>query len=74
MRTLIDIPDEQVAELAKLARKEKVSRAALVRRAIADMLAAKRPTTPNAIDAAFGLWSDKVEDGLAYQERLRSEW
>jgi Arc/MetJ-type ribon-helix-helix transcriptional regulator len=27
-----------------------------------------------AVDAAFGLWSDMEEDGLAYQERMRSEW
>lgn len=25
-------------------------------------------------EAAFGLWSDMAEDGLAYQERMRKEW
>jgi metal-responsive CopG/Arc/MetJ family transcriptional regulator len=73
MRTLIDIPDDQIAELAKIAKEEKVSRAALVRRAIADLLAARKAKKPNGIDAAFGLWGPG-EDGLAYQERLRSEW
>jgi metal-responsive CopG/Arc/MetJ family transcriptional regulator len=73
MRTLVDIPDDQIAELTQLAEREKVSRAALVRRAIAALLASKRQSSEEAIAAAFGLWSDMEEDGLAYQERLRSE-
>jgi predicted transcriptional regulator len=60
--------------LAKIAEAENVSRAALVRRAIADLLKARRANKSDAIDAALGLWSDREEDGLAYQERLRSEW
>jgi metal-responsive CopG/Arc/MetJ family transcriptional regulator len=74
MRTLVDIPDDQLAELTKLAEREKVSRASLVRRAVSELLAAKRATGEDAIAAAFGLWADMEEDGLAYQERLRSEW
>ena len=74
MRTLVDIPDDQIDELNKLAEREKVSRASLVRQAVADLLAAKRKTGNAARDAAFGLWAGMEEDGLAYQERLRSEW
>jgi metal-responsive CopG/Arc/MetJ family transcriptional regulator len=74
MRTLIDIPDDQIAELAKLAETEKVSRAALVRQAITALLASKHSKNVDAMDAAFGMWADREEDGLAYQERLRSEW
>jgi metal-responsive CopG/Arc/MetJ family transcriptional regulator len=74
MRTLVDIPDDQLEELTKLAEREKVSRAALVREAVATLLAAKRKAGRDAIDAAFGLWAGMEEDGLAYQERLRSEW
>jgi len=74
VRTLVDIPDDQLEELTKLAEREKVSRAALVREAVAALLAAKRKTGDDAIDAAFGLWAGMEEDGLAYQERLRSEW
>jgi metal-responsive CopG/Arc/MetJ family transcriptional regulator len=73
MRTLVDIPDDQLDELTKLAEREKVSRASLVRQAVADLLAAKRKTGDDAIAAAFGIRPD-MEDGLAYQERLRSEW
>jgi metal-responsive CopG/Arc/MetJ family transcriptional regulator len=69
----VDIPDDQLTELTKLAEREKVSRASLVRRAVADLLEAKRATGDDAIAAAFGIRPD-MEDGLAYQERLRSEW
>ena len=74
MRTLVDIPDDQLEELNKLAEREKVSRASLVRQAVADLLAARRRSGSAARDAAFGLWAGMEEDGLAYQERLRSEW
>ena len=73
MRTLVDIPDNQIAELNQLARLNKVSRAALVREAISDLLASKRAPANDAIDAAFGIRPD-MEDGLEYQERLRAEW
>ena len=73
MRTLVDIPDDQLEELTKLAEREKVSRASLVRKAVADLLASKRQAHDDAIDAAFGIRPD-MEDGLAYQERLRNEW
>jgi predicted transcriptional regulator len=73
MRTLVDSPDDQLAELTQLAEREKVSRAALVRRAISDLLKSRRAPSADAIDAAFGIRPD-MEDGLAIQERLRSEW
>ena len=75
MKTLIDLPDEQIAILAEMGREQKKSRAALVRegvgKLIEDYLEARRLA---AIDAAFGVWKDKVEDGVAYQNRLREEW
>jgi hypothetical protein len=73
MRTLVDIPDDQIAALTELAQREKLSRAALIRRAIANLLATPSPSATDAIDAAFGIRPD-MEDGLAYQERLRAEW
>ena len=73
MRTLVDIPDDQIEQLNKLAEREKVSRASLVREAVANLLASKFQFNDDAIDAAFGIRPD-MEDGLAYQERLRSEW
>jgi predicted transcriptional regulator len=71
MRTIIDLPDEQVAPLKELAARTRLSRAELVRRAVAEYL--NRHRAPPE-DTAFGLWKDRDEDGLRYQERLRSEW
>jgi hypothetical protein len=48
-----------------------VSRAELLRRAVADYLT-RYAAAP--VDTAFGLWRRRAEDGLAYQERLRQEW
>lgn len=70
MRTLIDIPDEQISSLSILAKAQKTSRAELVRRAIAAYIEQVKPGTVEA----FGLWRANQEDGLAYQERQRSEW
>jgi hypothetical protein len=70
MRTIIDIPPEQLQQLAELCRREDVSRAEAVRRAIADYLE-KQPRQP---DAAFGLWKGRLADGVSYQQRLRDEW
>jgi len=71
MRTVIDLPDEQIGPLKTLAEQMRLSRAELVRRAVADYLRRHRPATD---DDAFGIWQDRDEDGVAYQERLRSEW
>ena len=65
MRTLVDIPDDQIAELAEIAKQESVSRSALVRRAITDMLAARRSKKGD----------DVILHGLAFSPiGLRMEW
>jgi metal-responsive CopG/Arc/MetJ family transcriptional regulator len=71
MRTLIDLPEAQVAALDHLSKTEKKSRAALIRQAIADYLA-KRNTARQ--EDAFGLWGNRKIDGLEYQRRMRREW
>jgi hypothetical protein len=81
MRTLIDIPDQQLKELGAICAARKLSRAEAVRQAVAAFIEQNRPSR----EAAFGLWKDQrlylpgeseplPEDGLAYQEKLRSEW
>ncbi|MBB3660141.1 putative transcriptional regulator [Rhizobium sp. BK650] len=71
MRTLVDIGDPEVKALDRLAQREKMSRAALIRKAIDDFLARNNAD----IEAeAFGLWGDRKIDGLTYQENMRSEW
>jgi metal-responsive CopG/Arc/MetJ family transcriptional regulator len=70
MRTLVDIPDRQIVELAAIGSANKISRAEVIRRAIAAYLDQHRPGPENV----FGIWKTEPEDGLAYQERVRSEW
>ena len=71
MRTIIDIPNSQLDLLNLFALQEKISRAELIRRAVADYLE-RHATVAN--DEAFGLWKQRSEDGVAYQQRLREEW
>jgi metal-responsive CopG/Arc/MetJ family transcriptional regulator len=71
MRTLVDLGDNQIQALDELSKKEKRSRAALIRQAIDDYLA----TRPSKQESdAFGLWGNRKVDGLAYQEKVRREW
>jgi predicted transcriptional regulator len=71
MRTLVDIPDNQIRELAELCEQVNRPRAALIRDAIADYLARHRH---HAEQDAFGLWGTDGPDGLAYQQKAREEW
>jgi metal-responsive CopG/Arc/MetJ family transcriptional regulator len=71
MRTLIDVGDPQIRELDELSKEERRSRAALIREAIDDYLAKRRKKHEGD---AFGLWGKRKVDGLAYQEKVRSEW
>jgi metal-responsive CopG/Arc/MetJ family transcriptional regulator len=71
MRTLVDIDALQLRALDEMAEREKRSRASLLRQAVTEYLE-KRTARP--LDHAFGLWGDRMIDGLEYQERVRSEW
>ncbi|MDP2313435.1 MAG: ribbon-helix-helix protein, CopG family [Pseudomonadota bacterium] len=73
MRTIIDLPDDQLAALDAWRVAHGVSRAEAVRRAVAKLLD-DEPARRVVIDAAFGLWKGRVTDGLEEQERLRGEW
>ena len=70
MRTLVDIPEMQIEELIRISKAEKVSRAEIIRQAVAAFIEMKKPDTAEA----FGLWKEHEVDGLTYQEQLRSEW
>ncbi|MGH6652882.1 MAG: ribbon-helix-helix domain-containing protein [Sphingopyxis sp.] len=72
MRFLADIPDADVEWLDSLAAGQGVSRAELVRRAVA---AYRADVSGDAIDNAFGIWRDRADigDGLKYQRRLRGK-
>jgi predicted transcriptional regulator len=71
MRVTVDIPEADLIRLDALAAARRVSRGSLIREAIGLYLTRQ---TSDPIEAGFGLWKDRVEDGLAYQRRLRDEW
>jgi predicted transcriptional regulator len=72
-RFLVDIPDDDLARLDAIAKAEGRSRAAVIREAVAEHIAA---STKDWLEAGFGLWAKYgfTEDGLEYQTRLREEW
>lgn len=73
MRTLIDIPEDDLKWLDRKAADEGRSRAAVVREAVSQFRAA---SGKKGIQRYFGLWKGRQDlpDGLDYQRKLRSEW
>jgi hypothetical protein len=73
MRTLIDLPEDDVQWLDRKADSEGKSRAAVVREAISQFRATEGR---KGIERYFGLWKsrDELGDGLNYQRRIRGEW
>ena len=72
MRTIIDLPDSQLAALRDIEQRKKVSRAELIRQAVAQYVVAHGNT-----EDAFGAWKSAKRcpvDGLALQKKLRAEW
>ena len=66
---LISYPQGRPA-LGVLSRSRKVSRAELIRQAVAGFLAQNKA----GMEDSFGLWKRRSVDGVEYQEKLRSEW
>jgi len=71
MRTIIDLPEEQVIGLNLWCQRERISRAEAVRRAIASALLVQQPS-PRA--EAFGAWSGKRLNSRKHVDSLRAEW
>ena len=71
MRVLVDMNDVQIDALDTLAKRTRQSRAALIRAAIDEYLDRHRR---EQVEDGFGLWGTRKVDGLAYQEKTRSEW
>lgn len=72
MRTIIDLPDSQLAALREIELRKKVSRAELIRQAVAQYVGLHAGT-----EDAFGAWktpAHRPADGLALQTKLRAEW
>ncbi len=71
MRTLVDIPTEDLELIDGVVKKLSISRAEFVRRAIARSLEPHREARKHE---AFGIWSKRAVDGVKYQRRIRREW
>jgi hypothetical protein len=74
MRTIIDLPQDQLQRLSAWAATQGISRAEAVRRSVDQLL------QRNQVDSAvgFGLWAQGApaseRDGLVLQRELREEW
>lgn len=71
MRTIVELPEQQIEALKAMSEQEGLSRAELVRRAVAEYLA-RHQAQPGT--SAFGIWKERNKDGLRYQDELRQEW
>jgi metal-responsive CopG/Arc/MetJ family transcriptional regulator len=70
MRTIVDLPQEQVRKLALVCRREKISRAEAVRRALDRFL---RSSSVRDLRSFFG--ASKTRGNVSRQvARLRREW
>ena len=73
MRTIVDIPDEQIRRLDEAARREGISRAESVRRAVNLYLSAEDGRDV-AFREAYGGWLHLGLDPDKYLADLRDEW
>jgi Ribbon-helix-helix protein, copG family len=74
MRTLVDIPEEDIAKLDALAKRQGKSRAAEIREAIKLHLV-HNADNKDWIERGYGLWADRddIPDGLEYQLAIRED-
>ena len=74
MRTLVDIPDEDIEQLDAIAARDKKSRAAEIRAAIKLYLSHKGDDR-SWIDRGYGLWAhrDDIPDSVEYQREIRED-
>jgi hypothetical protein len=72
MRTLIDLPEDDMKWLDRKAAEEGKSRAALVREAVSTYRAEE---AKSGIEKYFGIWKDRTDigDAVEWQRRLRAE-
>lgn len=71
MRTIVELPDEQLTALRDLCTREKASRAEIIRRAVGQYIQSNQSDKGKS---AFGLWKKKKINALDYETKLRAEW
>jgi predicted transcriptional regulator len=73
MRTLVDIPDDDIERLDALAQKGRRSRAAEIREAIRQYL--RKSASNDWIERGRGYWKDRedIGDAVEYQRAMRED-
>jgi Arc/MetJ-type ribon-helix-helix transcriptional regulator len=75
MRTIVDLPEDQIQRLRDYCEREHVSRAEAVRRGVETLLAqTKREETTRILKEAFGSWKHLGIDADTYVRGIRAEW
>jgi hypothetical protein len=71
-RTQITLADEQYERLRAESRRSGLGLAELVRRAVDRVYGSVHPEeTVRALEASFGSWTDRADDGASYVDGLR---
>lgn len=74
MRTIIDLPEENIKSLDLLAKRAKLSRAELIRRAVTAFIETETLNQSVSHDI-FGLYADIfTQDALEIEKNFRAEW
>ena len=76
MRTLVDIPEDDIAWLDRTAREQGKSRTAVVREAVAKYRAETPPVVDRSwIERGYGYWKDRddIGDAVEYQRAMRED-
>ena len=71
MRTVVELPPEQIDGLEELSARTALSPEELIRRAIAEYLARHRPPFD---EGAFGLWRARAVGARVIEDQLREDW
>ena len=74
MRTLVDIPEEDIEKLDALAKRQGKSRAAEIRAAV-KLYLVQNDNSNDWIERYAGLWADRddIPDGVEYQRAMRED-
>ena len=75
VRASVTLNSEQLKKIDSLARKNKKSRAQVIREAVVLYVAEKEkePTWGEIVKKTAGIWKHKKIDGLTYERQLREE-
>ena len=74
-RTIVDLPAKDLGRLDEVAEQQSVSRATVLREAVAEYVVrkSKAPAVPKPL-SGFGALKGYYGEAQAYQDQLRGEW